>query len=642
MFTVEIGTLIMLIVCLSILFGSNDQGSFAYNLAIFIILFFTLIFANFAEAIAEARGKAQAESLRNMRKETPARLVNPDGSFKFSPSSELKKGDIFVVLTNEMIPADGEIIEGLASIDESAITGESAPVIREAGGDKSSVIGGTKVLSDEIKVIVTTQPGESFLDKMIALVEGASRQKTPNEIALTILLAAFTIIFIIVCVTLKPFADYANTPITISAYISLFVCLIPTTIGGLLSAIGIAGMDRALRANVITKSGKAVETAGDIDVLLLDKTGTITIGNRKATNFYPANGIDENHLCNLCALSSFADETPEGKSIVELAQSMIKTTTMILENPKYIKFSAETRCSGVDTADGIKIRKGAFDTMKKMSELVGNIFPPEIIVLTDNISNNGGTPLVVAENDKIVGVIELQDIIKPGIQERFERLRKMGIKTVMVTGDNPLTAKFIANIAGVDDYIAEAKPEDKIFYIKKEQSQGRLVAMMGDGTNDAPALAQADVGVAMNSGTQAAKEAGNMVDLDNDPTKLIEIVEIGKQLLMTRGTLTTFSIANDVAKYFAIVPALFITSIPALQGLNIMHLHSPQSAILSAIIFNALIIPMLIPLALKGVAYRPIGASAILRRNLLIYGLGGVIIPFVGIKLLDLLVSFFI
>jgi K+-transporting ATPase ATPase B chain len=531
---------------------------------------------------------------------------------------------------------DGEIIKGIATIDESAITGESAPVIRESGGDKSSVTGGTKVLSDQIKVRVTTEPGESFLDKMIALVEGASRQKTPNEIALTILLAGFTLIFIIVCITLKAFGDYANTPITIAAFISLFVCLIPTTIGGLLSAIGIAGMDRALRANVITKSGKAVETAGDLDTLLLDKTGTITIGNRKATNFYPADGIDIKAFTEASALSSFADETPEGKSIIEL--SNLNKNFFDTNGAKFIDFTAETRSSGIDLPGGIRIRKGAFDSIRTKVLNAGNTFPEETAERVRIIASNGGTPLVVSENEKVLGVIELQDIIKPGINERFERLRKMGIKTVMVTGDNPLTAKFIAEKAGVDDFIAEAKPEDKMRYIKKEQQQGKLVAMMGDGTNDAPALAQADVGVAMNSGTSAAKEAGNMVDLDNDPTKLIEIVEIGKQLLMTRGTLTTFSIANDVAKYFAIVPALFIASVPALQGLNVMQLHSPESAILSAVIFNAIIIPLLIPLALKGVAYKPIGASALLRRNLLIYGLGGVIGPFIGIKLLDMIV----
>ena len=645
MFTVEICTTIMLVVCIWIKAGEKSQGGLAYNIIVFAVLFLTLLFANFAEAIAEARGKAQADSLRKTREDTPAKLVGSqessvgsEDSFVIVFSSSLKKGDVFLCEAGDTIPMDGEIIEGIATIDESAITGESAPVIRESGGDKSSVTGGTKVLSDHIKVRVTTEPGESFLDKMIALVEGASRQKTPNEIALTILLAGFTLIFIIVCVTLKPFGDYANTPITIAAFISLFVCLIPTTIGGLLSAIGIAGMDRALRANVITKSGKAVETAGDLDTLLLDKTGTITIGNRKATNFYPANGIDKIAFIEACALSSLADETPEGKSIIELAG--ININSFNTNGARFIEFTAETRSSGIDLPTGLKIRKGAFDSIKNMVIKAGNTIPAETAASVTAIASNGGTPLVVSQSDKIVGVIELQDIIKTGIKDRFERLRKMGIKTVMVTGDNPLTAKFIAEKAGVDDFIAEAKPEDKMSYIKKEQQQGKLVAMMGDGTNDAPALAQADVGVAMNSGTAAAKEAGNMVDLDNDPTKLIEIVEIGKQLLMTRGTLTTFSIANDVAKYFAIVPALFIVSIPALQGLNIMRLHSPESAILSAVIFNAIIIPLLIPLALKGVAYKPIGASALLRRNLLIYGLGGVIVPFIGIKLLDMAVSF--
>ncbi|MEP7318444.1 MAG: potassium-transporting ATPase subunit KdpB [Panacibacter sp.] len=642
MFTVEICTAVMLAVCIWIVTGEKTQGSLLYNSIVFGVLLLTLLFANFAEAIAEARGKAQADSLRKTREETPAKWIQTVGEIfvnemKIVPSSQLRKGDIFLCEAGDTIPMDGEIIEGIATIDESAITGESAPVIRESGGDKSSVTGGTKVLSDKIKVRVTTEPGESFLDKMIALVEGASRQKTPNEIALTILLAGFTLVFIIVCVTLKPFGDYANTPITIAAFISLFVCLIPTTIGGLLSAIGIAGMDRALRANVITKSGKAVETAGDLDTLLLDKTGTITIGNRKATNFYAANGVDEKIFIEACALSSLADATPEGKSIIELAN--INVNTFATNGAKFIEFTAETRSSGIDLPNGLKIRKGAFDSIRLIVTRAGNTFPKETEEKVKAISSNGGTPLVVCQNAVVLGVIELQDIIKPGIQERFERLRKMGVKTVMVTGDNPLTAKFIAEKAGVDDFIAEAKPEDKMNYIKQEQQGGKLVAMMGDGTNDAPALAQADVGVAMNSGTAAAKEAGNMVDLDNDPTKLIEIVEIGKQLLMTRGTLTTFSIANDVAKYFAIVPALFITSIPALQGLNIMHLHSPESAILSAVIFNALIIPLLIPLALKGVAYKPIGASALLRRNLLIYGFGGVIIPFIGIKLLDMLVS---
>ena len=629
MFIVEVVTFVMLFVTIwSAATGDHAQGSFGYNMLVFIVLFVTLLFANFAEAIAEARGKAQADSLRKTREETPAKLIGANGSITTVSSSQLKKGDIFICEAGDTIPSDGEIIEGLASIDESAITGESAPVIREAGGDKSSVTGGTKVLSDQIRVKVTTQPGESFLDKMIALVEGASRQKTPNEIALTILLAGFTLVFVVVCGTLKPMADYSNTQITIAAFISLFVCLIPTTIGGLLSAIGIAGMDRALRANVITKSGKAVETAGDIDTLLLDKTGTITIGNRKATQFYPVKWIDEQAFVQACLMASLSDETPEGKSIVELGREKgVRIRDLSTSGSRMIKFTAETKCSGVDLKDGTRIRKGAFDAIRRMSEAAGNKYPEEVVELVEKITSNGGTPLVVSQDDFIIGVIELQDIIKPGIQERFERLRKMGVKTVMVTGDNPLTAKYIAEKAGVDDYIAEAKPEDKMNYIKKEQEAGKLVAMMGDGTNDAPALAQANVGVAMNSGTQAAK--------------LIEIVEIGKQLLMTRGTLTTFSIANDVAKYFAIVPALFMVAIPQLAALNIMHLHSPQSAILSAVIFNALIIPALIPLALRGVAYKPIGASALLRRNLLIYGVGGIIAPFVGIKLIDLVVSMF-
>ena len=641
MFTVEIATFFMLPVTVYSAV-SDAQGSVIYNFSVFVILFLTLLFANFAEAIAEARGKAQADSLRKTREETPAKRVT-GGKLESVSSSQLKKGDVFECEAGDVIPADGEIIEGLASIDESAITGESAPVIREAGGDKSSVTGGTKVLSDRIRVVVTTQPGESFLDKMIALVEGASRQKTPNEIALTILLAVFTFVFLVVCITLKPMADYSGTTITIAAFLSLFVCLIPTTIGGLLSAIGIAGMDRALRANVITKSGKAVETAGDVDTLLLDKTGTITIGNRKATAFHPVKEIPLHRFVEICMLSSVADDTPEGKSIIELGREQgIRMHTLQTEGAHMIQFTAETKCSGIDLKDGTQIRKGAFDAIRSLTQAAGHEFPRETEDAIRNISSNGGTPLVVCVNQHVAGVIELQDIIKPGIEERFERLRKMGVKTVMVTGDNPLTAQYIAKKAGVDDFIAEAKPEDKMNYIRREQAAGKLVAMMGDGTNDAPALAQANVGVAMNSGTQAAKEASNMVDLDNDPTKLIEIVEIGKQLLMTRGTLTTFSIANDVAKYFAIIPALFMVSVPQLGALNIMGLHSPESAILSAVIFNALIIPALIPLALKGVAYKPIGASALLRRNLLIYGVGGLIAPFVGIKLIDLLVGLFV
>ena len=625
MFTVELVTLVMLVVCILSL-GTSEYGTFGYNFLVFVILFVTLLFANFAEAIAEARGKAQADSLRKTREETPAKVL-VEGKLRTVSSARLKKGDFFVCEAGDTIPADGEIVEGLASIDESAITGESAPVIREAGGDKSSVTGGTKVLSDKIKVLVTQQPGESFLDKMIALVEGATRKKTPNEIALTILLAGFTLVFVIVCITLIPMADYTNidhpgTYISIAAILSLFVCLIPTTIGGLLSAIGIAGMDRALRANVITKSGKAVETAGDIDTLLLDKTGTITIGNRKATKFHPAPGIDEKVFVEACLLSSLSDETPEGKSIIELGrENGHRMRDLNTAGAHMIKFTAETKCSGVDLQDGTQIRKGAFDAIRRIVESAGNKFPKEVEEVIAAISGNGGTPLVVCVNNVVLGVIELQDIIKQGIQERFERLRKMGVKTVMVTGDNPLTAKYIAEKAGVDDFIAEAKPEDKMEYIKKEQQAGKLVAM--------------------NSGTQAAKEAGNMVDLDNDPTKLIEIVEIGKQLLMTRGTLTTFSIANDVAKYFAIIPALFMVAIPQLAPLNIMGLHSPETAILSAIIFNAVIIPILIPLALRGVQYKPIGASALLRRNLLIYGLGGVIAPFIGIKLIDMFVSLF-
>ena len=641
MFTVEVATWVMLLVIVGIaVTGDTTQGSVGYNIAIFIVLFVTLLFANFAEAIAEARGKAQADSLRKTREETPAKLL-VNGTTKVISSNQLKKGDVFECVAGDVIPSDGEIIEGLASIDESAITGESAPVIREAGGDKSSVTGGTKVLSDRILVKVTTQPGESFLDKMIALVEGASRQKTPNEIALTILLAVFTLVFLIVCITLKPFADYSNTVITIAAFCSLFVCLIPTTIGGLLSAIGIAGMDRALRANVITKSGKAVETAGDIDTLLLDKTGTITIGNRKATEFYPVAGMDKHAFIEACLMSSVSDDTPEGKSIIELGREMgVRMRTLNTEGAHMIKFTAETKCSGINLKDGTEIRKGAFDAIRRIAMEAGNKFPKDTEDIIQAISANGGTPLVVCIDKKVAGVIELQDVIKPGIEERFERLRKMGVKTVMVTGDNPLTAKYIAEKAGVDDFIAEAKPEDKMNYIKKEQAAGKLVAMMGDGTNDAPALAQANVGVAMNSGTQAAKEAGNMVDLDSSPTKLIEVVRIGKQLLMTRGSLTTFSVANDVAKYFAIIPALFSPIYPGLGALNILGLASPLSAVLSAIIYNALVIVALIPAALKGVKYREVPSGQLLTHNLLVWGLGGIVAPFVFIKLIDMLLAF--
>ncbi|HEX2867125.1 MAG TPA: potassium-transporting ATPase subunit KdpB [Ignavibacteriales bacterium] len=647
MFTVEIGTFVMLAVTIITAFNpESGQGSFLYNLIITLLLFLTNLFGNFAEAIAEARGKAQAASLRKTREVTPANLVLPTGEVKLINSSELKKGDVFVVSAGETIPADGEIIEGLASIDESAITGESAPVIREAGTDHSGVVGGTRVLSDRIKVQVTSNPGETFLDKMIALVEGASRKKTPNEIALTILLAGFTIVFLMVTATLEPFAEYSKTSITIAALVSLFVCLIPTTIGALLSAIGIAGMDRALRANVISKSGKAVENAGDIDTVLLDKTGTITIGNRKATNFYPVNGFSKEEFIRYCLLSSMADSTPEGKSILELGEkNNIKINEKDIKDARFIKFSAETRMSGIDLPGGTEIRKGAWDAIKAMSNSHYSInSKAEIEEIEKNvrhIAENGGTPLAVAINHKALGAIQLEDIIKPGIQERFERLRKMGVKTVMVTGDNPLTAKYIANKAGVDDFIAEAKPEDKLKYIREEQKSGKLVAMMGDGTNDAPALAQADVAVAMNTGTQAAKEAANMVDLDNDPTKLLEVIEIGKQMLITRGNVTTFSLANDVAKYFAIIPGIFAAAIPGLNALNIMHLGSSESAILSAVIFNALVIPALIPLALKGVKYKAIGATAMLRRNLFIYGLGGIISPFIGIKLIDMVISLF-
>lgn len=643
MFCVEAGTAVMLALSIWLTFNPDPaQGSAAFNWLITFLLFVTVLFANGAEALAEARGKAQAASLRKTREETPARRRRPGGAEETVPSSQLRSGDVFLVQAGEIIPADGEIIEGMASIDESAITGESAPVIREAGTDRSGVTGGTRVLSDRIVVRVTQGAGESFLDKMIALVEGASRQKTPNELALTQLLAAFTIIFLIATVTLYVFGAFAGIRLPLAALVSLFVCLIPTTIGGLLSAIGIAGMDRALRAHVIAKSGRAVETAGDIDVVMLDKTGTITIGNRKATRFAPLSGVDPALLHEQFALASAADATPEGKSIVELARQLgYALPEDARQHGTFVPFTAETRMSGVDLPGGRSLRKGSADSIRRMVERAGGIFPQEAQALVDEIARQGGTPLLLASGPAVQGVAQLEDILKPGIRDRFLRLRKMGVKTVMITGDNPLTASYIAQEAGVDEFIAEARPEDKLQYIQSEQQAGKLVAMMGDGANDAPALAQADVGVAMNSGTQAAKEAGNMVDLDNDPAKLIEIVEIGKQLLITRGALTTFSIANDVAKYFAIIPALFIAVIPGFQALNLMRLGSPESAILSAVIFNALIIPALIPLALRGVRYRPAGAASLLARNLLIYGLGGLISPFIGIKLIDLLIQLF-
>ncbi|MBN8545000.1 MAG: potassium-transporting ATPase subunit KdpB [Ignavibacteria bacterium] len=639
MFSVEVGTIVMMVITLIPVFnGTPERGDFIYNSVITFLLFLTILFGNFAESIAEARGKAQAESLRKTREDTPAKKLERDGSVTITSSTNLVKGDIYVAEAGDTVPLDGEIIEGIASLDESAITGESAPVVREAGTDHSGIIGGTTVLSDRIVVRVTTAKGESFLDKMIQLVEGAGRQKTPNEIALTLLLASFTIVFLVVTVTLQPFSLFAKTTVTITSLISLFVCLIPTTIGGLLSAIGIAGMERALSANIIAKSGKAVESAGDIDVVLLDKTGTITIGNRKATAFHPSKGHTVDELALYSRLSSLADPTPEGKSIVELAGTTGgNISTDDLKNAAFVPFSAESKMSGIDLEDGTVIRKGAASAILRWANITAE--DADVMSECNGISQKGGTPLVVAVNKKIIGVIQLQDIIKPGIKERFDRLRSIGVKTVMVTGDNALTAGYIAGKAGVDDFIAEATPVDKLNYILNEQKEGKLVAMMGDGTNDSPALAQADVGVAMNSGTQAAKEASNMVDLDNDPTKLLEVIEIGKQLLITRGNVTTFSIVNDVAKYFAIVPALFSTGIPALSALNIMGLHSPDSAILSAVIFNALIIPALIPLALKGVKYKPLGASSLLTRNLLIYGLGGLIVPFAGIKIIDLLVS---
>ncbi len=604
-------------------------------------LWFTVLFANFAEAVAEARGKAQADALRKTRSDTQAkRLLDPKAlgsAYETVNALDLKPGDIVLVEAGDLIPSDGEVVQGIASVNESAITGESAPVIRESGGDRSAVTGGTTVLSDQIKVRITAAAGSTFIDRMIALVEGAERQKTPNELALSILLSGLTIIFLIVCVTLWPLAIYSGTTLSVTVLVALLVCLIPTTIGGLLSAIGIAGMDRLIRFNVVATSGRAVEAAGDVDTLLLDKTGTITYGNRMPSEFVPVGGVSERALAEAVLLASLADETPEGRAIVALAKSRYGLTEPVLDPAStVVPFTAQTRISGVDLP-GRALRKGAVDSVLGLA--VGANVPAKFRQAVDRIARTGGTPLAVAENQRILGVIHLKDTVKPDIKERFAELRAMGIRTVMVTGDNPVTAAAIASEAGVDDFLAEAKPEDKLAYIRKEQQGGRLIAMCGDGTNDAPALAQADVGVAMQTGTQAAREAGNMVDLDSDPTKLIEIVGIGKQLLMTRGSLTTFSIANDVAKYFAIIPALFLVAYPQLGALNVMHLNSPESAILSAVIFNALIIVALIPLALKGVAYRPVGAAALLRRNLLIYGLGGIIAPFVGIKIIDLAVS---
>lgn len=635
MFVVEIGSVITTV----LLF--KHGGAFKFNLQITLWLWFTVLFANFAEAMAEGRGKAQADTLRKARSETVANRLNGEGKVEQIPSSKLKSGDFVLVSAGEFIPSDGEIIEGVASVDESAITGESAPVIREAGGDRSAVTGGTRVLSDQIKVRITSNPGETFLDRMIALVEGAERQKTPNEIALNILLAGLTIIFLLAVVTLQPFAIYSGSPQTVFVLVSLLVCLIPTTIGGLLSAIGIAGMDRLIQHNVLAMSGRAVEAAGDVNTLLLDKTGTITLGNRQASRFIPAPGVTDKELADAAQLSSLADETPEGRSIVVLAKERygLRGRELGSHEAMFVPFSANTRMSGVDL-NGFQIRKGAAESIANFVSQNGSKYPDEVRATVEEIARSGGTPLVVAEKTRgALGVIELKDIVKGGIRDRFSQLRAMGIRTVMITGDNPLTAAAIALEAGVDDFLAQATPKDKMDLIRREQADGKLVAMTGDGTNDAPALAQADVGVAMNTGTQAAKEAGNMVDLDSNPTKLIEVVEIGKQLLMTRGSLTTFSIANDVAKYFAIIPAMFAGTFPVLNALNIMHLRTPQSAVLSAVIFNALIIIALIPLALRGVKYRPMGAAALLRNNLLVYGLGGVVIPFIGIKLIDLMIT---
>jgi K+-transporting ATPase ATPase B chain len=633
MFVVEVGSVITTALLL------RGGAAFKFNLQITLWLWFTVLFANFAEAMAEGRGKAQADTLRKARSETIANRLLPGGEMEKVPSSKLRAGDLVMVSAGEFVPSDGEILEGVASVDESAITGESAPVIREAGGDRSAVTGGTRVLSDQIKVKITSDPGQTFLDRMIALVEGAERQKTPNEIALNILLSGLTIIFLLAVVTLQPFAIYSGSPQSVFVLVSLLVCLIPTTIGGLLSAIGIAGMDRLIQHNVLAMSGRAVEAAGDVNTLLLDKTGTITLGNRQAAEFLPAPGVNETELADAAQLSSLADETPEGRSIVVLAKEKygLRGRELASHEAVFVPFTAQTRMSGVNL-DGREIRKGAADAIARYLAQENAAVPKELEQRIEEIARSGGTPLVVAEKRRALGVIHLKDIVKGGIRDRFDQLRRMGIRTVMITGDNPLTAAAIAREAGVDDFLAQATPKDKMDLIRREQGQGKLVAMTGDGTNDAPALAQADVGVAMNTGTQAAKEAGNMVDLDSNPTKLLEIVEIGKQLLMTRGSLTTFSIANDVAKYFAIIPAMFAGTFPVLQALNIMHLKQ-SSAILSAVIFNALIIIALIPLALRGVKYRPMGAAALLRRNLWIYGFGGILIPFAGIKLIDMVIT---
>ena len=639
MFVVEIGFIItLLLTILPGLFGENDTGLRAYNLIVSIILLVTVLFANFAESVAEGRGKAQAASLKKTQKNTEAHLLDQDGNETIVSSSELKKGDVVMVTAGEVIPGDGEVIEGVASVDESAITGESAPVVRESGGDFCSVTGGTTVVSDWLKIRITSEPGNSFLDRMIALVEGASRKKTPNEIALSTLLVSLTIIFLIVIVTLYPIGMYSGVQLPLSTLIALMVCLIPTTIGGLLSAIGIAGMDRVTRFNVIAMSGKAVEACGDVDTMILDKTGTITFGNRLAADFFPVEGANRSDLIRCAALTSLHDETPEGKSTLELARRLGDNSE---ETPgsTFMEFTAQTRMSGVDLPDGTKVRKGASDAIEQYVTSHGGKVPADLHAHVEKVSSLGGTPLVVCQNNQVLGVIYLKDTVKPGMVERFERLRAIGIKTIMCTGDNPLTAATIAKEAGVDGFIAECKPEDKISVIKKEQAEGKIVAMTGDGTNDAPALAQANVGLAMNSGTTAAKEAANMVDLDSDPTKILEVVEIGKQLLITRGSLTTFSIANDIAKYFAIIPAMFMAVIPQLGVLNIMHLSTQNSAILSALIFNAIIIPCLIPLAMKGVKYRPMSSGKMLARNMMIYGLGGVITPFIGIKIIDTMIA---